>query len=648
MIKPRILANNYKKISIILNNINKNKINTPLVGPVLIGSRAAKWHVSSFREPNDWDLIATPLQTTLFINKVKESRAIFNNINLIHYPGGGLKLVGECIELSTSEKPISFDIELVSDKVDLRNMKSNVNLNKEENVKKDVNNSKDNIQDDINKIEFEKFNDIRPKISSLMILEMCQNIKDKIMFPLMSNFLCIVAPLKILEALKTSHINWPADFHKNIADLHLLRILLDYNKVSTIQPLCSPQRDEPIELMLKTRIKETEIIQGKPGAHINLNMSNEDFLENEDNLFVQKRVPHDDLHELVKYGDHPIYQGLKDDQSKAWIKKSLFEKLDYQTKLNCVKEEAMVIALERYLIPMISENQETSYNLALIRICTTLTKGWFRQFAIDNYPQLINLDKDLLSIARNIIKKFPIKLKKPVLLILDPETQAIFDSIRPYTETLSFSNKFLGYDPDFDITGIKITSPVNSNISVTAIITTLCEYNFSCNPSASWSASVVILPSKDLKTFLSKNNKNEDRNYESSEYGFKDPLVIHTYYYNHNELFSDLTSKYIFSLRIKANTSGSSWGVGEDIWKPIYIKAKSADDVASILEIPGLTGDLLFKYVLDFLNPTLTHNGETPLKHWVNELKSEGAIPIEPEQHLWYHAWNYELKSLFM
>jgi len=43
-------------------------------------------------------------------------------------------------------------------------------------------------------------------------------------------------------------------------------------------------------------------------------MSNEDFLENEDNLFVQTRVPHDDLHELVKYGDHPIYQGLKDDQ----------------------------------------------------------------------------------------------------------------------------------------------------------------------------------------------------------------------------------------------------------------------------------------------------------------------------------------------
>jgi hypothetical protein len=128
---------------------------------------------------------------------------------------------------------------------------------------------------------FEKFNDIKPKISALMILELCHNIEDKTMLPLLSNYSCIVAPLKILEALKTSHIYWPADFNKNIADLHLLRVLLNYSKASKIQPLlCSPQRDESIELMLKTRIKETEIIRGKPGAHINLNMSNEDFLDN--------------------------------------------------------------------------------------------------------------------------------------------------------------------------------------------------------------------------------------------------------------------------------------------------------------------------------------------------------------------------------
>ena len=54
--------------------------------------------------------------------------------------------------------------------------------------------------------------------------------------------------------------------------------------VPTTQPLYSPPRDEPIELMLKTRIKETELIQGIPGSHINLKMTNEEFLDRDDNL----------------------------------------------------------------------------------------------------------------------------------------------------------------------------------------------------------------------------------------------------------------------------------------------------------------------------------------------------------------------------
>jgi hypothetical protein len=58
--------------------------------------------------------VATPLQSTLFINKIKESGATLNNLKLIYYPGGGLKLVGDCIDRSTDENPIKFDIELVS------------------------------------------------------------------------------------------------------------------------------------------------------------------------------------------------------------------------------------------------------------------------------------------------------------------------------------------------------------------------------------------------------------------------------------------------------------------------------------------------------------------------------------------------------
>ena len=150
-----------------------------------------------------------------------------------------------------------------------------------------------------------------------MILELCHDVvkdKNRTMFPSLS-FPCIVVPLKVREALKASHIFWPNDFHKHIMDLHLLRTILNYNnQVPMTQPLCSPPRDDQTKLMLETRVKETEMIQGVPGAHINLNKSNEEFLDREDDLFVQRRVPHDELHERVKYGDRPIYETLKSDK----------------------------------------------------------------------------------------------------------------------------------------------------------------------------------------------------------------------------------------------------------------------------------------------------------------------------------------------
>ena len=63
---------------------------------------------------------------------------------------------------------------------------------------------------------------------------------------------------------------------------------------------------------------------------------------------------------------------------------------------------------------------------------------------------------------------------------------------------------------------------------------------------------------------------------------------------------------------------------------------KCADDIASKIKIPGFTGDLLIKYVLVYQQPTLRNNGETPFKHHIDELRAKGAIPIKPQQHLWY------------
>ena len=110
--------------------------------------------------------------------------------------------------------------------------------------------------------------------------------------------------------------------------------------------------------------------------------------------------------------------------------------------------------------------------------------------------------------------------------------------------------------------------------------------------------------------------------------------------YDHHDSTNDLklTSKHIFAIKIRAISNGS-WGVGDDIWESMIVRANSADYIADKLEIPGFTGDLLFKYVLAYFEPTLQKNGETPLKHKIDAFKVNGTIPIKPQQHLLYDAW---------
>src|SRR5437588_12867408 len=115
------------KILSILKNIIKKEAN-PLATVTEhnfsnIGySCAAKWHIPSFREPNDWDLVATASQSTLFINKVM-ANANFKNMKLVHYSGVGLKIVAECIEMNANGNSTSLEVELASDRVDLRKIK---------------------------------------------------------------------------------------------------------------------------------------------------------------------------------------------------------------------------------------------------------------------------------------------------------------------------------------------------------------------------------------------------------------------------------------------------------------------------------------------------------------------------------------------
>ena len=66
-------------------------------------------------------------------------------------------------------------------------------------------------------------------------------------------------------------------------------------------------------------------------------------------------------------------------------------------KIKCVAEEACVITIERYILPTlkgkINKNNQLDFRKglkwSLYRICTTLCSGWFREFAIWNYEEIL-------------------------------------------------------------------------------------------------------------------------------------------------------------------------------------------------------------------------------------------------------------------
>ncbi|RGB26018.1 hypothetical protein C1646_675134 [Rhizophagus diaphanus] len=172
-------------------------------------------------------------------------------------------------------------------------------------------------------------------------------------------------------------------------------------------------------------------------------------------------------------------------------------------------------------------------------------------------------------------------------------------------------------------------------MSITAIVTiTRCIPNLtSWSQVANWIASVVLLPSNELDISENDDESNDDSDDNSEE--IFDPLNLHPHYNIVKKQFSKLTSKHVFVFHVN---DIPDWGDYS-----LCIKAKSADWFAHQLDIPNFNGNILFKYVLEYLNPTLEIKVDKIIKKHI-KLKTEGLILNEP-QHFWYSVWNYVLKN---
>lgn len=181
---------------------------------------------------------------------------------------------------------------------------------------------------------------------------------------------------------KRSHLIYPINFEKHIEDYHILKRSIDGKFIYGCED------KELLEKYYKLRCEEAaeRYKQRTP----KLNVATEDFFSSK--LPVPNYFVHDHIHESMTHHDRPIFTMMQKDSSKAWCEKDMFFELSYEYQVQCVQEEAYVIALERYIIPQYGDNCNDffdCYKRAVKRICTTLTSGWFREFAIENYPQVI-------------------------------------------------------------------------------------------------------------------------------------------------------------------------------------------------------------------------------------------------------------------
>lgn len=184
------------------------------------------------------------------------------------------------------------------------------------------------------------------------------------------------APLDVLYALKMSHryLKNSPHFLKTMRDIREMR------KMGATIP-------EYLSDWFKRREKETYDY-----SHPNLDQGKTDFFSNDGLVYVWD---HDSLHEAVALTGKPMYKNYQKDGSEVLCDRSKWEALSFSMKCCGVYEEACVLALERSIVPhpgVLTPQQ--AFELALMKVCTNITSGWFREFAWENYDHILSMYSD--------------------------------------------------------------------------------------------------------------------------------------------------------------------------------------------------------------------------------------------------------------
>ena len=182
-----------------------------------------------------------------------------------------------------------------------------------------------------------------------------------------------VPTFDMLFTIKQSHryLKNSPHFWKTLADWHIMRAL-----GATIRPEYEP--------FLKLREKETYNY-----SHPKLNVTKDNFFKDDGLEYVWD---HDDIHKSVARQERPAYTYYLKDGEQVQCDKSKFFACHRDIQLSGVVEEAAVLAIERSLVPHRGVwTPEYAWKFALAKVCSSITSGWFRQFAYENAPEVLKL-----------------------------------------------------------------------------------------------------------------------------------------------------------------------------------------------------------------------------------------------------------------
>lgn len=182
-----------------------------------------------------------------------------------------------------------------------------------------------------------------------------------------------------LAIIKRSHLWRDHKFQSHITQYHKHGLKTAFDNLDYPQPSSG-------KLLYKQRLELTH--EYFPHKHPKLNISKDEFFKDA----VTREYDHDLIHDLVAYRVFPMYKSLQGDTPETvWCDVNKWNDFTHHEKCMCISEETMVTALERFILKDESMPYKFAYIKSLDKVCTTMCSGWFRDFAIDNYPNIVDM-----------------------------------------------------------------------------------------------------------------------------------------------------------------------------------------------------------------------------------------------------------------